>query len=44
MSVTYIYGKAKLTWFEEIFEEYGMIPVFVDRWTVKEDLKWQKYI
>ena len=21
-SVTYIYGKAKLTWFEEIFEEY----------------------
>ena len=20
--VTYIYGKAKLTWFEEIFEEY----------------------
>ena len=21
-SVTYTYGKAKLTWFEEIFEEY----------------------
>ncbi|CKH94798.1 chlorohydrolase [Streptococcus pneumoniae] len=21
-SVTYIYGKVKLTWFEEIFEEY----------------------
>ncbi|TVV98199.1 chlorohydrolase, partial [Streptococcus pneumoniae] len=21
-SVTYIYGKAKLTWFEEIFEKY----------------------
>ena len=20
--ITYIYGKAKLTWFEEIFEEY----------------------
>ena len=38
------YGKAKLTWFEEIFEEYEMFPVFSDRWTVKEDLKWQKYI
>ena len=37
MSVTYIYGKAKLTWFEEIFEEYEMIPSFVGRWTVKED-------
>ena len=23
-SVTYIYGKAKLTWFEEIFEEYQL--------------------
>jgi len=37
MSVTYIYGKSKLTWFEEIFEEYEMFPVFSDRWTVKED-------
>ena len=27
-----------------IFEEYEMFPVFSDRWTVKEDLKWQKYI
>ena len=26
-SVTYIYGKAKLTWFEEIFEEYYSINV-----------------
>jgi len=24
-SVTYIYGKAKLTWFEEIFEEYDQL-------------------
>ncbi|AQA07756.1 hypothetical protein D8834_01340 [Streptococcus oralis] len=24
-SVTYTYGKAMLTWFEEIFEEYKMI-------------------
>ncbi|CFB59441.1 chlorohydrolase [Streptococcus pneumoniae] len=23
-SVTYIYGKAKLTWFEEIFKEYKL--------------------
>ncbi|TMR48587.1 hypothetical protein E3V84_01360 [Streptococcus pseudopneumoniae] len=23
-SVTYIYGKAMLTWFEEIFEEYNL--------------------
>ena len=23
-SVTYIYGKAKLMWFEEIFEEYQL--------------------
>ena len=25
-SVTYTYGKAKLTWFEEIFEEYKLYP------------------
>ncbi len=25
-SVTYTYGKAKLTWFEEIFEEYKLDP------------------
>ncbi|WP_078847450.1 hypothetical protein [Streptococcus pneumoniae] len=24
-SVSYTYGKAKLTWFEEIFEEYKMM-------------------
>ena len=24
-SVTYTYGKAKLTWFEEIFEEYDQL-------------------
>ena len=24
-SVTYIYGKAKLTWFEEIFEKYDQL-------------------
>ncbi|SNE94230.1 N-ethylammeline chlorohydrolase [Streptococcus pneumoniae] len=24
-SVSYIYGKVKLTWFEEIFEEYKMM-------------------
>ncbi|WP_042900280.1 hypothetical protein [Streptococcus mitis] len=24
-SVTYIYGKAKLTWFEEILEEYDQL-------------------
>ncbi|WP_088785495.1 hypothetical protein [Streptococcus pneumoniae] len=25
----YIYGKAKLTWFEEIFEEYKMILLLI---------------
>ena len=34
-SVTYIYGKATLTWFEEIFEEY---------YIMKKRISWSSFI
>ena len=37
-SVTYIYGKATLTWFEEIFEEFSGCQFSLDKGRVGRDV------